>query len=120
MLGLVVSYIGGTAFEGRYAAVMFPILALVVAYSVMTFASIRVRAGVLAFIVLLGFAGGVRNATENRTQAAQVADVINAEAKPGDYVVYCPDQIGPVGPPVRSRPGCTSWSSRTRAARRRC
>jgi mannosyltransferase len=95
VLGLVVSYIGSTAFEGRYAAVMFPILALVIAYSVMTFASIRVRAGVLAFIVLLGFAGGVRNATENRTQAAQVADVINAEAKPGDYVVYCPDQVGP-------------------------
>jgi len=95
VLGLVVSYIGSTAFEGRYAAVMFPLLALVVAYSVMTFASIRVRAGVLAFIVLLGFAGGVRNATENRTQAAQVADVINAEAKPGDTVVFCPDQIGP-------------------------
>jgi hypothetical protein len=95
VLGLVVSYIGSTAFEGRYAAVMFPLLALVIAYSVMSFASIRVRAGVLAFVVLLGFAGGVRNATENRTQAAQVANVINAEAKPGDTVVYCPDQIGP-------------------------
>jgi mannosyltransferase len=95
VLGLVASYIGGTAFEGRYAAVMFPILVLVIAYSFVSFASVRVRAGVLAFVVLLVFAGGVRNATENRTQAAQSADIINAEAKPGDYVVYCPDQIGP-------------------------
>jgi hypothetical protein len=95
VFGLVVSYAGGTAFEARYASVMFPLLALVTAYGVMSFGSVRVRAGVLAFVVLIGFAGGLRNATENRTQASQVADVINAEAKPGDYVVFCPDQVGP-------------------------
>ena len=95
VLGLVASFIASTAFEGRYAAVMFPLLALVIGYGVTTFGNIRVRAGVLAFIVVLGFVGGMRNVLDNRTQAAQVADVINAEAKPGDTVVYCPDQIGP-------------------------
>jgi hypothetical protein len=43
----------------------------------------------------LGFAGGVRNMTTQRTQAGAVASVLRAEAKPGDLVVYCPDQVGP-------------------------
>ena len=30
-----------------------------------------------------------------RTQAVQVAAVLNAQAQPGDMVVYCPDQLGP-------------------------
>ncbi|HKY77075.1 MAG TPA: hypothetical protein VJS45_13095, partial [Acidimicrobiia bacterium] len=30
-----------------------------------------------------------------RTQAAAVARQIRAEARPGDVVVYCPDQLGP-------------------------
>jgi hypothetical protein len=37
----------------------------------------------------------VRNAVTNRTQAAEVAAVLRAEAKPGDVVLYCPDQVGP-------------------------
>ena len=109
LVGLVASWAGGTAFEGRYASVMFPLLALVTAYGVITFADTRVRAGVLAVVVLLGFAGGVRNFDENRTQASQSADVIDAEAEPGDLVVYCPDQIGPdvsrLIDRARARPG---------------
>jgi mannosyltransferase len=49
----------------------------------------------LTVVVLLGFWGGQRNVTDDRTQAGQVADVLLAEAKPGDAVVYCPDQLGP-------------------------
>jgi mannosyltransferase len=43
----------------------------------------------------LGFVGGGRNVGTNRTQAGQVASVLRADAKPGDVVVYCPDQLGP-------------------------
>ena len=95
LLGLTASWVGGTAFEGRYASVMFPIFVLVAAYGLTTFADRRVRVGLLIVVVLLGFWGGIRNAVENRTQAAQVADVIRAKAAPGDLVVYCPDQLGP-------------------------
>jgi hypothetical protein len=37
----------------------------------------------------------VRNVITQRTQAPEVASVLRREAKPGDLVVYCPDQIGP-------------------------
>jgi hypothetical protein len=36
-----------------------------------------------------------RNISEDRTQAAQPAEVIRAEARRNDLVVYCPDQVGP-------------------------
>jgi mannosyltransferase len=32
---------------------------------------------------------------EHKTQAAVVADALRAQARPGDVVVYCPDQLGP-------------------------
>jgi len=95
LLGLTVSYVAGTAFDGRYAAVAVPLLVLAAAMGVMVFASPPVRGGVLAAVVLLGLAGGVRNALDDRTQAGQVGAVIRNEAKPGDVVVYCPDQLGP-------------------------
>jgi mannosyltransferase len=30
-----------------------------------------------------------------RTEAVKVAQILNAEAKPGDLIVYCPDQLAP-------------------------
>src|SRR5437762_7278965 len=55
----------------------------------------RVLAGVSALVVLLGFAGGVRNVLTQRTQAGEVASVLRAEAHARDLVVYCPDQVAP-------------------------
>lgn len=97
MLGLVASYLGGTGFQARYAAVMYPLFALAVAAGILVITDHRIRIGVLVFIVAIGFLGGVRNAHTNRTQASQIMDVVNAEAKPGDVVVFCPDQLGPDG-----------------------
>jgi uncharacterized membrane protein len=45
LVGLTVSWIGGTAFDARYAAVMFPILVLSAAYGLTAFADPRVRIG---------------------------------------------------------------------------
>ena len=95
VLGLVLSYAAGTAFDGRYASMGVPLLLLCTAMGITVFASPPVRVGVLAAVVLLGLAGGVRNADDQRTQAGQVGAVIRAEAEPGDVVVYCPDQLGP-------------------------
>lgn len=93
--GATVSWVAGSAFEGRYAAVMYPLLVLAVAYGLTVFADKRVRVVVLAITVLLSFASAVRNITEERTQAGEVAAAIEERAEPGDLVVYCPDQIGP-------------------------
>ncbi len=95
LFGASVSWVVGSAFEGRYASVMFPILVLAIAYGLTAFADRRVRTVVLAVTLLLSFASAARNVTEERTQASQVADVIEARAEPDDLVVYCPDQIGP-------------------------
>jgi uncharacterized membrane protein len=95
LLGLTASWVGGTAFDARYASVMYPLFVLAAAYGLTAFADVRVRMGVLAVVVLVGFVGAARNVSQERTQAAQSADVIRAEAKPGDLVVYCPDQLGP-------------------------
>jgi hypothetical protein len=95
VVGTSLSYLAGQAFEPRYSAIVFPFFVLLVARGITMFRDTRVRAGVLAAVVALGFVGGMRNATEQRTQAGKVAAVLRAEAQPGDLVVYCPDQLGP-------------------------
>ena len=49
----------------------------------------------VAVAVGLGLVASATNVTTSRTQAGQVAVAINAAAKPGDVVGYCPDQLGP-------------------------
>lgn len=93
--GLSLSFFAGSGFQSRYAAVMYPFFALAVAFGVVALGDKRLRYGVLTFVVVLGFIGGVRNVATNRTQAHEVADEISAVARPGDVVAYCPDQVGP-------------------------
>lgn len=95
VVGVVLAYAAGSAFESRYSAVVFPFFVLVAARGVTTLADTRVRNGVLAVMLVLGFVGAGRNIGTNRTQAGQVAAVLRADAHPGDLVVYCPDQLGP-------------------------
>jgi hypothetical protein len=84
-----------SAFDARYASVVFVPLILLVSLGVTVFRDRHVRVGVLAIAVVLGIAASVPNVVTNRTQAGQVAAVINATGKPGDIVAYCPDQLGP-------------------------
>jgi hypothetical protein len=95
VLGLTVAWVTGTAFDPRYAAVMFPLLVLVAAYGLTAFADPRIRVGFLVVLVGIGIVSAARNVGNERTQAAQSAEVIRAEARPDDLVVYCPDQVGP-------------------------
>ncbi len=48
----------------------------------------------LVLALALGAWGGASNAARNRTQAYQLAPIIQSHAAPGDVVVYCPDSIG--------------------------
>lgn len=92
--GLSLSFLQGTTFEGRYAAVIFPLVLLAAAFGVTVFTSRAVRYGVLALLVVGGFWGGASNALRSRTQAFEVANAITPAARPGDMVAYCPDSIG--------------------------
>jgi mannosyltransferase len=93
--GLAMSYVGDSAFEPRYAAIMFPLFVLVAAFGVSVFLNRPLRYGVVALAVVLGFAGSAGNVRDNRTQAAQLASVIKAQAHERDLVVYCPGSSGP-------------------------
>jgi mannosyltransferase len=96
---LAAAIIGGfvtkSAFDARYASVVFIPLLLLVALGIATFRDRRVRTGLVVVAGVLGLAGAVPNVVTNRTQAGQVAARIQATGKPGDVVAYCPDQLGP-------------------------
>jgi len=55
----------------------------------------RVLAAVLAWTTCVGLIVAVGAQVSPRTQAGQVASVINKYASRNDVVVYCPDQLGP-------------------------
>ncbi len=53
------------------------------------------RAGILAVAAVAGLAVGAQNVDTQRTQASPVAAVLAHQARPGDIIAYCPDQLGP-------------------------
>jgi hypothetical protein len=84
-----------SAFSPRYAAVVFLPLLLLVALGSTTLLAPRVRLVIVAIAAVAGLVSSAQNVTTQRTQANQVAAVINAQAKPGDVIGFCPDQLGP-------------------------
>jgi 4-amino-4-deoxy-L-arabinose transferase-like glycosyltransferase len=95
LAALSFDYVAGGAFQSRYSAIVFPFFILLVARGFTMLTDQRILIGVLSVAILLGFYGGYRNLSTQRTQAPQVAAVLRKDAKPGDVVVYCPDQVGP-------------------------
>ncbi|HXQ91053.1 MAG TPA: glycosyltransferase family 39 protein [Acidimicrobiales bacterium] len=104
---VVGGYASRSAFQARYASVVFVPLVLLAALGLVTFADRRIRAGVLAATVAFGLASGLPSAWTSRTQAGQVATTLAQLGRPGDIVAFCPDQIGPsvnrLVPPGRYR-----------------
>ena len=94
-VAVLAGLVSGAAFDSRYIAVVFPLFVVLCALGLTTFASRRVTAGVLAVACLAGLFSARQWNSQSRTQAVQVAAVLNAQAQPGDMVVYCPDQLGP-------------------------
>ena len=92
---IVGGYVSGSAFQARYAWVVFVPLVLLVALGLVTFADRRIRAGVLAATVAFGLASALPNVWTSRTQAGEVATTLAQLGRPGDVVAFCPDQIGP-------------------------
>jgi mannosyltransferase len=95
LIAIVVGRLSGSTFIDRYTAVVFSTFVLVVALGVVSFKDRRIRYGVVAVAAALGLAVSLSNVGAQRSQAAQVASAIDASARPGDVVGYCPDQLGP-------------------------
>ncbi|MGH9006812.1 MAG: glycosyltransferase family 39 protein [Acidimicrobiales bacterium] len=96
---LVVAVGGGlltkSGYSNRYAAVVFIPFLILVVMGVMTLRDARARAVGLALAAVAGLAVAGQNVTTQRTQASAVASVLTAQARPGDVVAFCPDQLGP-------------------------
>jgi mannosyltransferase len=96
--GIAAVFVTSGTYESRYAAVFVPFLLLAAAAGLTRFLADWLRLTIVALLVLGGLLGGYRNVTVERTQlGAEVVPAINASAKPGDIVLYCPDQLGPAG-----------------------
>jgi hypothetical protein len=106
-VAVVGGYVSASAFQARYASVVFVPLVLLVALGLGTFADRRIRAGVLVATVAFGLAGSLPNIWTSRTEAGKVAVALAKSARPGDVVALCPDQLGPavnrLVPPRRYR-----------------
>jgi mannosyltransferase len=84
-----------SAFDARYASVVFIPLILLVGLGLATFRDRRIRSIILTVAVVAGLVGSIPNITTNRTQAGEVAAAIARTGHAGDIVAYCPDQLGP-------------------------
>jgi hypothetical protein len=93
-LGALGCLVSGSAFASRYAAAVLVLFLLAVAVGVAAWPVAGI-AVVLALLLPLGLLGGVRAATEPRTQIDSLVGAVNERAAPGDLVVVCPDQLGP-------------------------
>lgn len=96
-LAITISYALRGAFATRYAAVVMPFLALLVAGGLTRFAGRWVRFGVVVVVCAFLGLGALWNVADTRTQVGEIGAAIDANAKPGDLVVFCPDQLGPSG-----------------------
>lgn len=95
VLAIVVDAVDGQAYASRYLAAGAGLFLVVVGCGIAVLPSRRARRIMLAVLVVAELSVCVQNAWEPRTQAGQVAAVLNAQARPGDVIVYCPDQLGP-------------------------
>jgi mannosyltransferase len=107
VLAVALGMAANAAFVARYTAVVLPLFLLVTATGMAVIPGRRFRTGCIAVLCLAGILTGHSENAQARTQAVQVAAVLNAQAQPGDLVVYCPDQLGPAVDRLLKVPGVT-------------
>lgn len=91
--------LANAAFTWRYTSVAMPFIVLLVALGAVALGRSRIgtvaTAALLAALAVMGTIAGLAEIVSPRTQAVSVAEEIAANARPGDVVAYCPDQLGP-------------------------
>jgi mannosyltransferase len=92
--GLTTDLVTNSAYQARYAAVVFPFFALTAGHGAALLGS-KARVTVLTAVAVLGLSTSVHAIVVPRTQAGEIAAAVRAGAHAGDVVVYCPDQLGP-------------------------
>ncbi len=102
---VVLGALANAAFVARYTAVVLPLFLLVMAAGVAVIPGRRFRVGCMVVLVVAGLLTGQSENAQQRSQAVQVASVLNSQATAGDLVIYCPDQLGPAVDRLLKVPG---------------
>jgi hypothetical protein len=84
-----------TGYAVRYTGVALPFYLLLIARGLSILPGPRLRVGVTSLVVVGGLFVGQDAASSSRSQAAEIAKALEASARPGDVVAYCPDQLSP-------------------------
>jgi 4-amino-4-deoxy-L-arabinose transferase-like glycosyltransferase len=94
-LGCVLGILSGSTFAPRYAAVIVPLVLLVVAVGLSRSGADGLLGVLGVGLLILSVVGILHNVPYLRTQNGEHAELIAREAGQGDVVVVCPDQLGP-------------------------
>lgn len=97
LVGSIAGYATSSAFAARYSSVILAPIVLLMAAGLAVLRRPVFRAAAIAVLLVLSVAGIGEVLLTDRTQAEEIAAPINANAAPGDVVVFCPDQLGPAG-----------------------
>jgi mannosyltransferase len=87
--------LSGSAFVPRYNSVVFPVLVLVAAIGIGNVGGRPAKAVILGLACMAALPMTIDDARTARTPATSIAHRLEAQAEPGDVVVFCPDQLGP-------------------------
>jgi hypothetical protein len=85
----------GNAWADRYTVTAFAPYLLCVALGTQRLADPRLFRATVVVLGLLGLVAGASSVLNQRTQANEVAAILRHDARPGDVLLVCPDQLGP-------------------------
>jgi len=93
-IGAVVGFVGGAAFNSRYASTVVPLLIVLAAVGLSRLPRGWPAAGCALALVVLAPVASARVVRLDRTESGSIAGFIVDGARPGDAVLVCPDQLG--------------------------
>lgn len=94
-LGMVGAHLSKSTFVPRYASVILIPLVILMALGTQVIAAPWLRVAVIGALAVGLLTQGIEWRTTQRSQAGEVAAVLSQNAKPGDTLLFCPDQLGP-------------------------
>lgn len=94
-LAIAAGLVSHTAFVARYTSVVWPVFVLLAGLGASRFVSVKARTTVLGVAAIVGLWLSAGGAFIPRTEAGDFAAALRTQARPGDVVAYCPDQLAP-------------------------
>lgn len=94
-VAVAVGQLVGNAWADRYTVTAFAPYLLCLALGTERITDAKLLRVTLVLLATLGVISGATQVLQQRTQAPQVAELLRANARPGDVLLVCPDQLGP-------------------------